>query len=96
MQFITLPDHDEQPIYCPFCGKKVVDLESDQPITLCDHVLTLFHIEGVEYEADRSPRDDRGDEHGVREQWEQVDMPGAFGFQLGQRLETRFYLVFAP
>ena len=100
MHFITLPDHDDLPLHCPFCGQKVVDLDSDQPVNPCEHVLSLFHGEGVEFEAERSPRvgvsDEDGEDERVLEQWEQIEMPGAFGFQLGQRIETRFYLVFAP
>ena len=101
MHFITLPDHDEAPIHCPFCGKRVIDLESDQPFAPCEHVISTFHVEGVEFEADRSPRvparDEDGEEGGtIREQWEEIEMAGAFGFQLGQRVETRHYIVFAP
>ena len=101
MRFITLPDHDELPIHCPFCGKKVIDLDTDPAFGPCEHVLSAFHIEGVEYEAERSPHveiGDDGDEEGehVLMQWESIDLPGAFGFQLGQGIDTRHYLVFAP
>lgn len=99
MDFIMLPDHDQLPIHCPFCGKKVIDLDADQPFGPCEHVLSAFHAEGVEYEAERSPRADAGDDEegeSALEQWEKTELPGAVGFQLGQRIETRHYIVFAP
>ena len=42
MRFITLPDHDELPIHCPFCGKRVIDLDSDPAFGPCEHVLRHF------------------------------------------------------
>lgn len=97
MQFITLPDHDELPIHCPFCGRKVVDLEAGKPVELCDHVLCLFHGEGIEYQRpDFGGVVDDDEEDSVLEQWCRLELPGAFGFQLGQRVETRFYIVFGP
>ena len=43
-------------IFCPFCGKKVVDMEAgqagDEATRPCEHTLFVSHDEGFEY---RSP-----------------------------------------